>query len=394
MFEIVIGQGVVLQDRSLIGGQVEKSGTLTVGQENAVRHITFVSKGMDCVFLFLLWNKKWKSCSHPAVTGIFHKRSFATHADRLAGPSRRLFIHATQQGYIPRDSTNCDRIAVKTERGIEAMVASVHGIDFSGNEVMWRPGCGRSNVWIATAELRADLLELVALRRVQDLPGTSHPFDRLVAFLAGDNYLAAAIDAPFALPFRHMPVGGFPVLLRDVARFETGCHPFAKGEVLVEYGKAIASLEKPKPMRKTEQVWSAKGINIRSTLWNGPRGGAPFTVASLTLLYKAGRPVWPWGCSGPGLLVESFPAGQLHQWNLPYQGYAKPDSRATRSTILEAIAPRIQIPDPLYSDCQENADALDSVLCLFAAIAAADNMAPIEDPAAAEHEGWIAVHPG
>ena len=273
------------------------------------------------------------------------------------------------------------------------MIASVHGIDFSGNEKMWRPSCRRSNVWIATAELRADLLELVALRPVQDLPGTSHPFDRLVAFLAEDNYHAAGIDAPFALPSRHMPVGGFRVLLREVARFETGRRPFAKGEVLVEYGKAIASLEKQKPLRKTEQVWSARGINVRSTLWNKPRGGAPFTAASLTLLYKAGRPVWPWDRSGPGLLVESFPAGQLRQWNLPYKGYDGPDGRATRSTILEAIAPRIQIPDPLYTDCQENADALDSVLCLFAAIAATDNIAPLEDPAAAEHEGWIAVHP-
>ena len=160
------------------------------------------------------------------------------------------------------------------------MVASVHGIDFSGNEKMWRPGCRRSNVWIATAELRADLLKLVALRRVQVLPGTSHPFDRLVAFLAGDNYLAAAIDAPFALPSRHMPVGGFPVLLRDVARFETGRRPFAKGEMLREYGKSIASLKKPKPLRKTEQIWSDRGCSVRSTLWNKARPGAPFSTAS------------------------------------------------------------------------------------------------------------------
>ena len=274
------------------------------------------------------------------------------------------------------------------------MVASVHGIDFSGNEKMWRPGCRRSNVWIATAELRADLLELVALRRVQVLPGTSHPFDRLVVFLAGDNYLAAAMDAPFALPSRHMPVGGFPVLLRDVARFETGRRPFAKGEMLREYGKSIASLKKPKPLRKTEQIWSDRGCSVRSTLWNKARPGAPFSTASLTLLHKAGRPVWPWARSGPGLLVESFPAGQLRQWNLPHKGYHGPKGRATRSTILNAIAPRIQIPDSWYSACQESADALDSVLCLFAAIAAADNMAPIEDPAAAEHEGWIAVYPG
>ena len=155
------------------------------------------------------------------------------------------------------------------------MVARIHGIDFSGNEKMWRPGCRRSNVWIATAELRADLLELTALRRIQDLPGTSHPFNRLVAFLAGDNYHAAAIDAPFALPCRHMPAGGFPILLRDIARFETAPRPFAKGEKLVKYGNSIASLEKPKPMRKTEQVWRDRGINVRSTLWNGSRRWRP-----------------------------------------------------------------------------------------------------------------------
>ena len=274
------------------------------------------------------------------------------------------------------------------------MVARVHGIDFSGDKTMWGPGCRRSNIWIATAELRADRVELRTLRPVQSLPGTSHPFDRLVTFLAGDNYHAAAIDAPFALPSRHMPVGGFPVLLRDVARFETGRRPFAEGEMLVEYGKSIASLEKQKPLRKTEQIWSDRGVNVRSTLWNGPRGGAPFTAACLTLLYKAGRPVWPWARSGRKLLVESFPAGQLCQWNLPYKGYHGPKGRATRSTILEAIAPCIQIPDPLYTRCQESEDALDSVLCLFAAIAATDNMAPMEDSAAAEHEGWIAVHPG
>ena len=291
------------------------------------------------------------------------------------------------------DAPSFNDVQHEPKLGIEVMVARIHGIDFSGNERMWRPGCRRSNVWIATAELRADLLELMALRPVQELPGKSPPFDRLVALLAGDNYHAAAIDAPFALPSRHMPAGRFPILLRDIAQFETGLRPFAKGEVLVEYGNSIASLEKQKPMRKTEQVWSDRGINVRSTLWNGPRGGAPFTAASLSLLYRAGRPVWPWARSGPGLLVESFPAGQLHQWNLPHKSYDGGKGRATRSAILQAITPRILIPEPLYTACQESADALDAVVCLFAAIAATGNLAPIEDPAAAEREGWIAVHP-
>ncbi|MCY4284327.1 MAG: DUF429 domain-containing protein [Thiotrichales bacterium] len=258
---------------------------------------------------------------------------------------------------------------------------------------MWRPGCRRSNVWVATAELRAGRLHLTALRPVQDLPGTLHPFDRLAAFLSDDNYCAAAIDAPFALPSRHMPAGGFPVLLGDVARFATERRPFAKGGKLVEYGKSIASLVEKKPLRKTEQVWRDRGVNVRSTLWDRPRGGAPFTVANLTLLRRAGRPVWPWTRSGPGLLVESFPAGQLRQWSLPYKGYDGPNGRVTRITILEEVASRIHVPDRLYSRFKESADALDSVLCLFAGIAAIENIAPIEDSAIAKHEGWIAVHP-
>ena len=274
------------------------------------------------------------------------------------------------------------------------MVGTFHGIDFSGNDKMWTRGCRRSNVWIATAELRADSLEVVALRPVQCLPGTSDPFDRLVSLLARDDYIAAAIDAPFSLPCRHMPADGLPGLLRDVAQFETERRPFAKGEELVKYATANASLERPKPLRKTEQVWRERGVNIRSTLWSGPRGGAPFTAASLTLLAKTGRPIWPWTRCGPGMLVESFPAGQLHQWNLPHKGYDGSDGFGIRACILDAITPCIRIPCPLHRHCRENADALDSVLCLFAAIAATDNSAPIEEPSAAEHEGWIAVHPG
>ena len=270
----------------------------------------------------------------------------------------------------------------------------IHGIDFSGDVRMWGRGCRRSNVWIATAERRASRLQLIALKPVQDLPGTSHPFDRLVGFLASDSYYAAAIDAPFALPSRHMPRGGFGMLLRDVARFDTQGRAFAKGQKLVEYGKSIAFFEEQKPLRRTEQAW-ARHVNVRSSLWNGPRGGAAFTVANLLLLYKAKRPIWPRTGSGPRLLVESFPAGQLCQWKLPHMGYNGSTDRAVRirSCILEAIAARIEIPDPWYSHCQRSADALDAVLCLFAAVAVADNIAPIRYPVVAEHEGWIAVHP-
>ena len=272
------------------------------------------------------------------------------------------------------------------------MLTIVHGIDFSGDAQKWTPGCGRSNVWIATAQVHEKSMKLVALRPVQDLPGSSHPFERLVGLLAGGEYSGAGVDAPFALPARHMPDGGFPMLLRDLAKLPTGSRPFAKGEELVVYGEGNASLEEPKPLRKTEQFWQGR-VTVRSTLWNGPRGGAPFTAASLTLLARAKRPVWPWCRAAVGLLVEAFPAAQLHHWELPHKGYDGSDGRSARADIIEGISPRIEIPDDLHARCRESADALDSVLCLFAARAAAVGLAPVDDPTAAELEGWIAVHP-
>ena len=115
----------------------------------------------------------------------------------------------------------------------------VHGIDFSGDARMWKPGCERSNVWIATAKAGANRPELLKLRSAQELPGEDHPFDRLAKLLADADYLADAIDAPFSLPARHVPKGGFPTLLEAVDAFEKEGRPFAKGERLVRYAESI-----------------------------------------------------------------------------------------------------------------------------------------------------------
>ena len=64
-----------------------------------------------------------------------------------------------------------------------------------------------------------------------------------------------------------------------------------------------------------------------------------------------------------------------------------------RATIIEALSSRVQIPGFLRTLCRDNADALDAVLGLLAAKAAVDGSASVDDPAAAEREGWIAVHP-
>ena len=258
---------------------------------------------------------------------------------------------------------------------------------------MWTPGCRCSNVWIATAKTQRDVMTLVELRPVQNLPGSTHPFERLAVLLERGDYCAAAIDAPFALPARHVPAGGWPTLLRDVERLPAGYRPFAKGENLVAYAEQNAPLERKKPLRKTEQAWADRGVNVRSTLWNGRRGGAPFTVACLTLLAKVGGPVWPWTRADRGLLVEAFPAGQLRDWQLEHKGYAESGSSLERDSILKEVSRRMEIPDPLRRCCRSNADALDAVLCLFAAKAAVGGLATVEDPAAAVREGWIATHP-
>ena len=250
-----------------------------------------------------------------------------------------------------------------------------------------------SNVWIATAQVHDEkFMKLVALRPVQDLPGNSHPFERLVGLLAGGEYCAAGVDAPFALPERHMPVGGFPELLRDVAKLPTGGRPFAEGKELKAYGERNAHLLKNdlKPLRTTEEFWKGRVANVRSTL-QPTRNAAPRPSRS----FDSSKECETGGRKRCSAARTTFPAAQLHHWELPHQGYDGPKGRSAsaREEIIEGISPRIEIPDDLRKRCQESADALDSVLCLFAARAAAAGLAPVDDPTAAELEGWIAVHP-
>jgi hypothetical protein len=88
------------------------------------------------------------------------------------------------------------------------------GIDFSGGAGPWRVSCARPTVWIAVLET----FRLADLRPVQQLDGGGEPFDRLTRLLREGRYRAAAIDAPFSLPARHMPAGGHAQLLADIAK--------------------------------------------------------------------------------------------------------------------------------------------------------------------------------
>ncbi len=261
------------------------------------------------------------------------------------------------------------------------------GIDFSGGAAPWKARCSRPTVWIATLEgFRLD-----DLRPVQELDGEGEPFDRLVALLAEGKYRAAAIDAPFCLPERHMPEGGHPQLLKDVAAMAPADdRPFPRGEAILAYAKSIAPMETAKPARKTERLY---GALARSSLWNGARPGAPFAAACLTLLARARRPMWPWK-DAQGMLVEAFPAAQLKHWGLPHVSYALPEERPARAKIIAALEreKQLSISAEYRKIMLVSQDALDAVVAAFGGRAAANRQLAQEKPASWKIEGAIAVH--
>jgi Protein of unknown function (DUF429) len=198
------------------------------------------------------------------------------------------------------------------------------------------------------------------------------PFDRLVKLLAAGDFEAAAIDAPFSLPSAYMPPGGHLELLRRVAALPDGPdRPFPIGESIIELGEAVAVKDRAKPLRQTEKDWASRDVNTRSTMWNGPRGGAPFAAACLRLLERSGRPCWPWATFQPGILVEAFPAAQLRHWGLPHQGYSGPRSANVRAMILSSLNARLRVSAFHAQIIVENTDALDAVIAVFAGLAVA-----------------------
>ena len=266
------------------------------------------------------------------------------------------------------------------------------GIDFSGDHLMWRPRCGRSNVWIARVGDVGGRYTLEDLRRVQGIPGDAPPFERLTALLAAGAFDAAGIDAPFALPAEHMPTS-HGQLLDAVAEIERGSRPFPSADDLVSTFAPSLGPRGQKVYRQTEKLWSRQGVNTRSTLWAGARGGAAMTAACLALLRAVGRPVWPWSVEGHGLLVEAFPAAQLKTWGLPHQKYNGNDAdQAVNSLeIVYGLSKRIELGS-YREQLLANADALDAAVAAFGAIAVSQERLVNSPGQQSRTEGWIAVH--
>jgi hypothetical protein len=267
------------------------------------------------------------------------------------------------------------------------------GIDFSGDVDKWSPTCGASNVWVAELILDRDLPRLNSLRRVQEIEGQGTPFERLCGLLREGNYAAAAIDAPFSVPAGRVPDGSHEALLKAVVQWERAGRPFAKGETLVSQLAPETGRRGRKEFRHTETLWGLSGV--RSPMWDGPLGGSAMTVTCLTLLAQARRPIWPWFPSTTGgLLAEAFPAAQLKAWHLPHQKYNGNDRVAheNRKRILKGLEGRCSFSAADKQVMLDSADALDALLCAFAARAVSGGVVLRQPPEEPTSEGWIAVH--
>jgi hypothetical protein len=270
------------------------------------------------------------------------------------------------------------------------------GIDFSGNATKWRPGCATSNVWVAEVHGGPGRHSLQALARVQHFARDAVPFEGLCQALSKGEFAAAAIDAPFSVPARFVRPGGHAELVARIGRAAPpDGRPFLQGADFVRAVTGQAPpLSPPKPYRATEQYWWERKVNTRSTLWAGRRGGAQMAAACVRLLHLADRPAWPWVQTGGGLLVEGFPAAQLCQWGLPHQRYngVKAAAEDTRCCIATALGTRLDIASDLAQRMLASADALDAVICAFAAIAVTSGHVACSPGPEARVEGWIAVH--
>jgi hypothetical protein len=269
------------------------------------------------------------------------------------------------------------------------------GIDFSGNVRSWSPGLATSNVWLCRVKSNGDQrVRITELHPIQCLAGHGPPFQRLADLLAGRQFSAAAIDAPFSLPSRYVPEEGWIELLERVDALASDGAPFPSGQSLITLAKTVSPLESLKPLRRTEKWWSDRRINVRSTLWWKPRGGAPFAAACMKLLATAKfPPCWPWSTLCEGLIVEAFPAAQLWSWKLPSQKYDGFDGTIVRQEIVRALEARVNFGQ-FREVAEKTADALDAVISSFAAIAAFQDEGgqPHDDRATVAREGWIAVH--
>lgn len=262
------------------------------------------------------------------------------------------------------------------------------GIDFSGSAEKWRDNVRTPTVWISELS-DSPVPKVVSLYPAQDLSGPQTVFSKVASMLKDGDFISAGIDAPFSVPIAYIPSGGWQELVALNNQLPHVNRPFPKADTFLN---ALTDQKPSKPLRRTEDEWCRKGVNVRSSMWWKPRGGAPFTTACLKLIaMSAPEFCWPWSTAPRGMLVEAFPAAQLRQWGLEYQGYNGEKGRDTRCRIVEMLAGRISFGE-YEATVRASADALDAVLAGFAGIAASCGMTPPGGEDWPADEGRISVH--
>ena len=96
------------------------------------------------------------------------------------------------------------------------------------------------------------------------------------------------------------------------------------------------------------------------------------------------------------ILIEAFPAAQLKHWGLPFKNYNGANGEINRQIIVNYLINNLGLilsPENNIIITQ-NADALDAVICLYAAKAVIGGRLGKALPPFDVYrlEGWIAVH--
>ncbi len=272
----------------------------------------------------------------------------------------------------------------------------IGALDFSASKAKWARGCRNSNVWLATATLDdSGSLFLNELLRPQSIPGSGTPFQNLAKILKTGEFEAVGIDAPLSVPIEFLPEGKHQRLVETIVNLGDGESDFPSGKLLIE--KLVSAEHLPygiKKFRKTEELWRRK-VSTRSALWAGPRGGTGLLSAAIILMHQTNRQLWPLH-QRENLLLEVFPAAQLHQWGLPTVRYDGSDTtaRKNREIICNGIAAKISGLDTWREILLDSGDALDAVVGLFGVAAMLTGKLVSESERDYLEEGWIGVAKG
>jgi predicted RNase H-like nuclease len=92
--------------------------------------------------------------------------------------------------------------------------------------------------------------------------------------------------------------------------------------------------------------------------------------------------------------IEVYPAGTLTALELPNKGYKKATDEIVRSEIIHGLRDRIEISPNQGEALKKNADLLDAVICIQAALDFLNwRILPPRDLELSQKEGWIWVRP-